>query len=140
MPYKDKGKQKEAGKERVRRYRQRVKGVTSEGVTQGVTSKPVTPAKCKHCGKQLSHAILEMAGVAKSDGCCYDCAISRPKVERTVEEIWADRDAKGVPAVYDVPFKPQLRTKEHRGKGVGSDAGCVGRGDPRGGCFGGRRD
>ena len=36
--YKDKEAQKEANKERVRRYRERQKGVTSEGVTEGVTS------------------------------------------------------------------------------------------------------
>ena len=36
--YKDKEKQKEAAKERIRRYRERQKGVTLEGVTeQGVT-------------------------------------------------------------------------------------------------------
>ncbi len=36
--YMDKEKQREAGKERIRRYRDKQKGVTSEGVTgQGVT-------------------------------------------------------------------------------------------------------
>ncbi len=37
MAYKDKEKQKEAQRERTRRYRSKQKGVTSEGVTQGVT-------------------------------------------------------------------------------------------------------
>ena len=40
--YKDKNKEREASKERMRRYRQKgvTEGVTSEGVTQGVTSSP----------------------------------------------------------------------------------------------------
>lgn len=38
MSYKDKDRQKEAQRERTRRYRDKQKGVTSEGVTQGVTS------------------------------------------------------------------------------------------------------
>ena len=37
--YKDKDKQREASKERMRRYRERKQGVTTEGVTsQGVTT------------------------------------------------------------------------------------------------------
>jgi len=38
MPYKDKGKQRKAGKERTRHYRDKQKGVTPKGVTdEGVT-------------------------------------------------------------------------------------------------------
>ena len=37
MAYKDKDKQKQAQRERTRRYREKTKGVTSEGVTQGFT-------------------------------------------------------------------------------------------------------
>lgn len=41
MPYKDKEKELEATRERVRRYRNKHKGVTLEGVTgQGVTQYP----------------------------------------------------------------------------------------------------
>lgn len=62
MAYKDKDKQREAGKKRVRRYRDKQKGVTSEGVTQGVTSDGSvgieTLAKIDvACGDKLSHGL-----------------------------------------------------------------------------------
>lgn len=42
MPYKDKEAQKKAANERIRRYRERQKGVTQQGVTPAVIPEGVT--------------------------------------------------------------------------------------------------
>ena len=49
--YKDKGKQKEANKERQRRYRDKQKGVTSEGVTDKALQLEDLPCVIPHFGQ-----------------------------------------------------------------------------------------
>ena len=83
MPYKDEEKRKEAQRERTRRYRDKAKGVTSEGVTQGVTE-----AYRNKSTSQISHLAIGVCwccGNRIPDGtvCCGPCAWSgKAKAER----------------------------------------------------------
>jgi hypothetical protein len=75
--YKDKDKQKEANKERVRRYRALQKGVTSdEALQEGVTPKDLPMAKCvpsievrptRHWNQDV-----DLPGDEGYRGCCFD--------------------------------------------------------------------
>lgn len=70
--YKDKDRQREAQRERTRRYRDKAKGVTSEGVTPGsVTGKFITLQKTftdargtlhsiEHKSRFANHQLLEL--------------------------------------------------------------------------------
>lgn len=86
MAYKDKDKQREAQRERTRRYRAKQKGVTSKGVTgKGVT---ITTETVKQAIKGLPD---------------YDPV--KPKaLDPEVQAIWDRRNAQGQPTIYTEPM------------------------------------
>lgn len=83
--YKDKDKQREAGKERVRRYRDKHKGVTSEGVTDkalpdGTMSIETLTMMDVGCGNKLTHGLKR----GKDIKCFEDLP---PDVQETIEQM-----------------------------------------------------
>jgi hypothetical protein len=61
--YKDKEKQKQSQRERTRRYRDKTKGVTSEGVTDGCVTPKVLAQINQACG-DYPNSIIDACGTA----------------------------------------------------------------------------
>ena len=69
-------KQREAQKKRTRRYRDKAKGVTKGVTSEGVTSGVTDLEKCQYCSSNLPALEKPRQHV----GSCYECTTKRPLV------------------------------------------------------------